>query len=59
METKGYIACNPSDGDHLCDHWSPMGDTEIRDTYEEAMADRTDDRPAVRRVGSDDYLYVD
>jgi hypothetical protein len=59
--TIGYIACDATDGDRLSDH---TGDdcyrpAIIRDTYSLAMADRTDERPNVRRVGSDGYLYVD
>ena len=52
---KGYIACEPSEGDHISDH----DDVVIRDSWDEAMKDRTENRPAVRRIGLDDYLYID
>jgi hypothetical protein len=59
--TIGYIACDATDGDRLTDHTGEDAyrPAIVRDTYDQAMADRTDERPHVRCVGSDGYLYVD
>lgn len=54
-QTTGYIACDPNDGDHIADH----NDVELRQSWDGAMNDRTDEKPAVRRVAPDGYLYVD
>ena len=59
--TIGYIACDATDGDHISDHTGQdcYRPAIMRDTYDLALADCTDERPVVRCVGSDGYLYVD
>lgn len=54
VTTIGYIACDATLGD-----WASEHEGTIQPTYARALADRTDERPTVRCVGSDGYLYVE